>query len=649
MRVRHGLVFALCGVLLALALTACGSDDNGTPQSGCIPGYPTCACADKGACLSGLSCQGNVCTLPGDGDQEADLDLCTAGYGGCACAAQSACLTGFQCENATCVAAAADGDSDTPVCIPGYEGCSCALGTACLDGLACQYGLCVHACPPGQMDCPCAGTTCQEGLACVYGVCIDAQIDGDKEPEPEATACTCSDYRGLYCLIAPVANRKIPLPRFQVTIDAVSADPLDCRQRGSLLSLGAIVDSFTFDRCDPKFPLTLEGGKGRLDYSETTHTFTLTIKASTKEPSGDTVYRFSPEACANHHCYNASKDFDETDQDCGGTQCLRCAKDQACGQTSDCQSGLLCRNAVCTLPSCGDGSRNSELESCDDGNTEAQDGCDSDCHVESGYQCQDNPTGLSICTCQADLCPTSATPCLAPACGSHGCTFEPYAADYVLPAELQTSGDCKSVVCDGQGQSWTINDANDLPPAADCRSTSCDNGTPVIQTSPADTGCAMGLRVCSAAGLCVECNRNAQCHSPNPYCINHVCSGPACQDNQKNGQETDTDCGGMDCTLRCALGKGCAMDSDCSSAICAPDQTCKECRSDLNCPQISTHCASSGSCVAVPAHCQDQMKNNNETDVDCGGGGDCRRCTKNHACVMSSDCLSGTCMMGLCS
>ncbi len=67
-------------------------------------------------------------------------------------------------------------------------------------------------------------------------------------------------------------------------------------------------------------------------------------------------------------------------------------------------------------------------------------------------------------------------------------------------------------------------------------------------------------------------------------CTNGKCAAPVCGDDQLNGSETDTDCGGPDCDP-CPDGSKCSSDSDCSSGHPC-DQgsgTCVECTSDDHC------------------------------------------------------------------
>jgi hypothetical protein len=102
-----------------------------------------------------------------------------------------------------------------------------------------------------------------------------------------------------------------------------------------------------------------------------------------------------------------------------------------------------------------------------------------------------------------------------------------------------------------------------------------------------------------------------------------VCAGVSCNDDIRNGTETDTDCGGNNPACpRCPSGDSCQVDADCAS---------------LNCDGQA--------CVS----CGDGVQNGSETDVDCGGADPaCTRCAPGDACSADADCASGACQSGTC-
>jgi len=87
-------------------------------------------------------------------------------------------------------------------------------------------------------------------------------------------------------------------------------------------------------------------------------------------------------------------------------------------------------------------------------------------------------------------------------------------------------------------------------------------------------------------------------------------TAPTCSDGQRDGDETDVDCGGS-CGV-CGDGRVCTAAADCASGAC----TASLCR---------------------PAACNDEVQNGDETDVDCGGTA-CAGCPVGRVCGSDVDC-----------
>ncbi|MFH1174701.1 MAG: hypothetical protein V1725_06200 [archaeon] len=127
-------------------------------------------------------------------------------------------------------------------------------------------------------------------------------------------------------------------------------------------------------------------------------------------------------------------------------------------------------------------------------------------------------------------------------------------------------------------------------------------------------------------GSCLPCTKGKHCTDTQDclatlFCAaNSICQQPTCNDTIKNGQESDVDCSG-DCPP-CALNKTCTVAVDCESGYCA-----------------------SGKCSV--ASCNDGVQNGNESDIDCGG--QCVKCELNNRCVVDADCMSGLCKLSFCT
>lgn len=76
-------------------------------------------------------------------------------------------------------------------------------------------------------------------------------------------------------------------------------------------------------------------------------------------------------------------------------------------------------------------------------------------------------------------------------------------------------------------------------------------------------------------------------------------------------------------------------DIDCGGS-CGRCEVSSSCKSNADCEDSD---CKGGTCTAFP--CFNNVRDGNETDVDCGG--DCRTCSGGRACGAGADCASGTC------
>jgi hypothetical protein len=86
------------------------------------------------------------------------------------------------------------------------------------------------------------------------------------------------------------------------------------------------------------------------------------------------------------------------------------------------------------------------------------------------------------------------------------------------------------------------------------------------------------------------------------------------------------------------IGTACAG----GKTFCDANQECVECATDANCTTLGATCYQQSGCVS----CTDDVKNGDETDVDCGGA--CGACADKLACVLPKDCKSTMCESGTC-
>lgn len=156
------------------------------------------------------------------------------------------------------------------------------------------------------------------------------------------------------------------------------------------------------------------------------------------------------------------------------------------------------------------------------------------------------------------------------------------------------------------------------PPAEPCRDRVLDGGESDVDCGGACLACPGGAR-CAVDGDC----QSRQCRGG-------VCAAPSCSDGVQDGGEPAVDCG-YGCSA-CPPGSSCRSDGDCTTGYCAGDEF-----------------FALGAC-RVPL-CSDGVRDNDETDVDCGGH--CPGCARSRACDGDEDCASHlcdvTCANGSCS
>lgn len=301
------------------------------------------------------------------------------------------------------------------------------------------------------------------------------------------------------------------------------------------------------------------------------------------------------------------------------------------------------------------------------------------------------------CDTPAD-CPVAGNACFVRVCVSNVCGLID-APEGTLVAS-QKKGDCRRVECDLGGTPVEVEDPTDVfDDGRICTQDLCDGKKPTHRPAAQLTPCGDG-RVCNDTGSCVECLEDADCGGGelvcdqqacvpdscengieendkgetdvdcggggcNPcfegdkcesgpdcesgVCSTQICQASSCNDNKKNGSESDVDCGGFAAACpRCSPGDGCGANDDCASGVCGGGvpKTCQwpSCTDAvMNGDELAPDCAGSsclaGSCddgepCGVDLHCQsgvcdggfclaptcsDGVKNGTEEGLDCGG------------------------------
>lgn len=309
-----------------------------------------------------------------------------------------------------------------------------------------------------------------------------------------------------------------------------------------------------------------------------------------------------------------------------------------CSASSDCNDGLPCTSGVCEGGVC-------EIQP-DDYQTAPEDGnaCTEE-HCAGGEVVSWSMPEGSTCPggeCVAGVCGSckvagdcgSDTECRKWLCDVGKCVAQ-YGAVLSPVLTGDVIGDCRQLVCDGQG-AVVVEPAPDDKPWSheDCFEWVCVGTTP-LRTPKLGEKCLMEGELighCSQDGSCVQCVQDLDC-GPAYRCENNICL--KCGDAAPAGGEV---CGG---SCGACIGTTCVDDAECAGGHCVatngvPAKVC----CNAPCDGVCQQCNALGTCVVVPQGQQDA-----DTcyfpDMACAGA-QCRY-KAGHDCVFNTDCVSNVC------
>ena len=138
----------------------------------------------------------------------------------------------------------------------------------------------------------------------------------------------------------------------------------------------------------------------------------------------------------------------------------------------------------------------------------------------------------------------------------------------------------------------------------------------------------------------------------------YFCESQSCTEGCKSDEECDN---GEQCTLGvCEELSGCLSDFECSAGI---DMVCeipggqtfgncviKSCFDDADCDDLDNSTIDacvSDVCEYYPAHCSNEVLDEDEGDIDCGGS-ECVICAELSSCNENADCETDYCYTAIC-
>ena len=137
---------------------------------------------------------------------------------------------------------------------------------------------------------------------------------------------------------------------FGIVQDAINCEPNEKNVDTKLIELGAgeeITETFTI--ITPKICRKLIEPIGTFDLLAVSFVNCMNTGLATGVTSSDRFnIAFTPRIDCTGSCTNGIRDGEETDTDCGGSECEKCRNGWKCERITDCQSGLQCLEGYCS-------------------------------------------------------------------------------------------------------------------------------------------------------------------------------------------------------------------------------------------------------------------------------------------------------------
>ena len=679
-------------------------------------------CSVSRRCASNQDCASNVCSprrhvcLPREcGDSIFSGNETGIDCGGPQC---DPCGPGMDCErNEDCVSKKCETNDrficldsncegqpcgESPFCPRCAVGASCQHDAQCESG-HCESGICYHAdcercgvrplCPPCsagepcENDSQCASKRCSEIThTCLAEYCEDGSGRCGGLCEPCGAGGTCDSdadcSSGLQCDLD--ASKCAPKHCFDGVLQIDVESDIDCG--GECMTKCSFLESCHGDSdcsrngiCDPDARKCIAPScvNQIRDPDETDVDCGNSLKSgclpcqrsgsgclvpSDADSSIGMVCDVNLQSVVPSHCLDGKLTGDETSVDCGGSSCSRrCPPGASCLVDSDCMSND-CFEGLCVPLTCHNGKRDFNETDVDCGG-----GFCRPCSLSG--QCRLDSD------CLSGMCSEFSSKCQPPECATHcGGPCDPCPDS----TPCSSDGDCLSGFCYGETSdpAALAKAFNLLQDARTGNFVFLDAARGVCLPSRCQSKCGKGD--CPGCATGEKCSSDAECASGSCDPIKLICHASSCFNSVKDDEETDVDCGGPMCPPCTLSSQSCVVNSDCASNECS--NTKHKCiplscfnllkdnkETDVDCGgsecnacefmgagcKVDEDCAESFSCspndkVCIPSTCFNGLRDSNEVDVDCGLAACGVPCKDGSVCNVATDCASGICHLGNC-
>ena len=235
----------------------------------------------------------------------------------------------------------------------------------------------------------------------------------------------------------------------------------------------------------------------------------------------------------------------------------------------------------------------------------------------------------SCLECLTDEQCGTTTFCHTYTCNSGTCEESFRGAGATVPTG-QTTGDCRSLACNGSGGVVSAQLNTDLPNDANaCTNDTCVAGTPTYTN--ATNGIACGMSGMCLNGGCVGCVADANCGTSN-FCVTYTCASNSCQvaytangtplPGQTAGNCQRLECDGAGATVSRAFNSDLPVDGNaCTADVCT---------------------------AGAPSNPPAALNTASGTGDFCNGAGSCVDCNSATQCGTATFCQSFTCNSNTC-
>jgi hypothetical protein len=597
-------------------------------SAACTGPCVSCLAAKKGSGVDGAC--GNI-ALGTDPDGECGGMASCSGAGTCALFADGvACAAGVECTSGNCV----DGVCCNTTCTTNCQACTAAKKGGGVDGTCGPIGVgldpdneCAGAAAcNGVSACLLLanGTACAMGSECASSYCVDG-------------VC-CNSSCTAVCQACTLAKKGTGTDGTCGSI-TIGADPdSECGGAASC-SGGASCALFANGAA---CAANNECGSGYCaDGVCCNSACTATCQACTAAKKGSgtdgSCASIASGADPDNECTGA--------QVCNGSGACKIPNGQACSAAVDCLSGY-CVDGVCCSSSCTTACQACTL-------VKKGSGADGTCgNIASGTDPDSECGGAASCS------------------GAGACALFINGTACAVNAECQSNycvdGVCCSSACNTSCQACTA-----------AKKGSGNDGLcgSIVSGADPDDECT-GVQVCNGGGACKvpngqACSAGADCIST--YCVDGVCCGASCTGVcqactlTKKGSGADGTCGNIAVSTdpdsecfgalscngsgACALlanGLACTNNAECLSAYCIDGYCCSSACNSLcqACSAVKKNSGANGTCGNIASGTDPDSECPGATL--CSGSATCSLFSNGVACTQNGECLSGSCVDGVC-